>query len=487
MKYEYLIVGAGLGGLECGYWLAQKGHSVCVLEKNPQIGGCLQSFHRNGISFDTGFHYVGGMAEGEILYQLFDQLNLLHLPWHQLDADCFDEVVWNGKSYPFANGYDVFAEKLSSLFPNQRQDIHNYAGFLRKSQPKMADLMAPANPESSSFQMMATSAYQFMNQMITDDTLRNVLCGTSLKMELRADTLPLYIFAQINGTFLQSAWRLKGRGAQIAESLANDIRAFGGEVRTNCPVSGFEEKGGAIVAALVRDERVECEHLIANIHPNALFPLLPENLLRKTYRRRISELPNSTGMFTVNLKLKKNKVKYVNHNLFVHNQADLWGVNPDATGRIRSAGVHFAVPETEDSVAHGTLFAENIDIFCPMKWSEVARWADSHVGRRGEEYEVFKQKKAEEAIALVAPYIPGFQENIDAYFTSTPLTYRDYTGTFEGSAYGIRKDYDHLFLTMLPPKTPVPNLYFTGQNVNFHGVFGVTVSALQLVKGLIKE
>ena len=137
-------------------------------------------------------------------------------------------------------------------------------------------------------------------------------------MELRADTLPLYIFAQINGTFLQSAWRLKGRGAQIAESLANDIRAFGGVVRTNCPVSGFEEKDGAIVAAMVRDERVECEHLIANIHPNALFPLLPDNLLRKTYRRRISELPNSTGMFTVNLKLKKNKVKYINHNLFVH-------------------------------------------------------------------------------------------------------------------------------------------------------------------------
>ena len=134
MKYEYLIVGAGVGGLECGYWLAQKGHSVCVLEKNPQIGGCLQSFHRKGISFDTGFHYVGGMAEGEILYQLFDQLNLLHLPWHQLDADCFDEVVWNGKSYPFANGYDAFAEKLSTFFPNQRQNILNYADFLRKSQ-----------------------------------------------------------------------------------------------------------------------------------------------------------------------------------------------------------------------------------------------------------------------------------------------------------------------------------------------------------------
>ena len=68
MEYDVIIIGSGLGGLQCGYMLAKKGFKVCVLEKNYQIGGCLQSFRRNGYTFDTGFHHVGSLGKGESLY-----------------------------------------------------------------------------------------------------------------------------------------------------------------------------------------------------------------------------------------------------------------------------------------------------------------------------------------------------------------------------------------------------------------------------------
>ena len=41
-----MIVGSGLGGLECASILSKEGYSVCVLEKNHQIGGNLQTFSR---------------------------------------------------------------------------------------------------------------------------------------------------------------------------------------------------------------------------------------------------------------------------------------------------------------------------------------------------------------------------------------------------------------------------------------------------------
>ena len=89
---KIVIIGAGLGGLECGYLLSKQGFEVCILEQGKQIGGCLQSFERKGHRFDTGFHYVGGMGEGEVLYRLFEDFNLLNLPWKELDRECFDEV-----------------------------------------------------------------------------------------------------------------------------------------------------------------------------------------------------------------------------------------------------------------------------------------------------------------------------------------------------------------------------------------------------------
>ena len=36
-EYDFVIIGSGLGGLECAYILAEEGYSVVVLEKNHQI------------------------------------------------------------------------------------------------------------------------------------------------------------------------------------------------------------------------------------------------------------------------------------------------------------------------------------------------------------------------------------------------------------------------------------------------------------------
>ncbi|MBL4587334.1 MAG: FAD-dependent oxidoreductase, partial [Flavobacteriales bacterium] len=37
--FDFVIIGSGLGGLQCAYILADHGYSVCVLEKNQQLGG----------------------------------------------------------------------------------------------------------------------------------------------------------------------------------------------------------------------------------------------------------------------------------------------------------------------------------------------------------------------------------------------------------------------------------------------------------------
>ena len=76
-QYDVIIIGGGLGGLSCGVMLAKEGLSVCVLEQHSVIGGCLQSFHRNGRTLDTGMHYVGSLSEGQIMHQYFKYLGIM--------------------------------------------------------------------------------------------------------------------------------------------------------------------------------------------------------------------------------------------------------------------------------------------------------------------------------------------------------------------------------------------------------------------------
>jgi len=44
--------------------------------------------------------------------------------------------------------------------------------------------------------------------------------------------------------------------------------------------------------------------------------------------------------------------------------------------------------------------------------------------------------------------------------------------------YGIVKNYKDPLRTFIDPRTKLPNLYLTGQNLNMHGILGVSLSAL---------
>ncbi|HID22410.1 MAG TPA: NAD(P)/FAD-dependent oxidoreductase, partial [Planctomycetaceae bacterium] len=62
VKYDTIIIGAGLSGLAAGIRLAYYEKSVCILERHNRIGG-LNSFYRlRGREHDVGLHAVTNWA-----------------------------------------------------------------------------------------------------------------------------------------------------------------------------------------------------------------------------------------------------------------------------------------------------------------------------------------------------------------------------------------------------------------------------------------
>ncbi len=321
--------------------------------------------------------------------------------------------------------------------------------------------------------LFAVSAYEYLQKTFQNETLRQVLSGTALKMELQAETLPLYVFAQINSSMIQSAWRLRGGGQQIAETLCQHIENMGGTVLKNAKVVGIEENDSKATAVLLQNgERIEAQHFISDIHPNELLNLLINSkFIRKIYRNRIGNLSDSFAMFTVNCAIKKDTLPYLNRNQYIYQTNDVWQIGSHLDKNPQAVLVSYQVPEK------ATAFTQNIDLLTPVSWNEFAKWNNSKPMKRAVDYEELKQQKAEQCIAIANNYIPHFKENIDKFYTSTPLTYAYYTGTKQGSAYGIKKDYNNLIYTMLTPKTPIPNLLMTGQNLTLHGILGVSMTS----------
>ena len=123
--YDHAIIGSGISGLLCAAYLAKKGKKVIVLEKNHQIGGCLQVFSRDKKIFDTGVHYVGSLGKGQPLRHLFDFIGIGDLlKYQRLDMDGFDRIYFEDEQveYKFGQGWDNFISGLSKYFPEESEN-----------------------------------------------------------------------------------------------------------------------------------------------------------------------------------------------------------------------------------------------------------------------------------------------------------------------------------------------------------------------------
>lgn len=226
-----IIIGSGLGGLECANFLAARGLRVLILERECQPGGCMQSFVRHGFHFDTGLHYIGGLGSGEPLQAPFHALGLDTLPWQRLDIEGFDRITLGDHAFSLAQGFDNFVDTLSAGFPKERAGLEQYVKVLKQSDREQWESLDPNNDSNPLFSpSFTTDAWEYLNSIIHDPLLVNVLSGNSTRMELCRDSLPLFVFAHTNSSFVQSSWRLRGDGNFLVRTLVEKLHQLGGDI-----------------------------------------------------------------------------------------------------------------------------------------------------------------------------------------------------------------------------------------------------------------
>lgn len=481
-QFDVVIVGSGLGGLASGAILAKEGYKVCILEKNKQIGGMLQIFVRKKVIFDTGVHYVGGLSEGQNLNQLFRYLGIMDkIDIRKMDEDFVDGLIFDGDPviYKYAQGYDNFIRVMLSYFPEEELAIRTFCDKIKKicKQFPLYNLQAGAYSDTENAYGTDTRAY--LESLTTNKKLRAVLAGTNLLYAGQPDKTPLFVHALIVNHYIESAWKFVDGGSQIARYLAREITSRGGRILKHVNVVKLKEEGGKITYAETdKGERYYANTFISNVHPVKTIEMTESNMFKNAYRSRLKSLDSTISVFYTNVVFKKNTFRYLNSNIYCFAQDDPWSVHRYTDSNWPQGWALFCTPSSKS-----TEYAEGVTIMSYMRIEEVEKWSGtfntvSNVNERGVEYEDFKREKAERLFDAVEKQFPGFRQAIDSYTTASPLTARDYIGTDDGSLYGFAKDYREPMKTFISPRTKIPNLLLTGQNINMHGVLGVTISAV---------
>ena len=482
--YDVVVVGSGLGGLVAANILAKEGLSVCVLEKNNQYGGNLQTFVREKSIFDTGVHYIGGLSEGQNLYRYFRYLGIYDdLILKKMDEDGYDIITFDGdqNEYKHAQGYKNFAASLTAQFPDEAKNIQKYCEAMQKTCDKFPlynlKLGKPYYDEEELFQLPARD---YINSFTSNTKLQAVLAGSNLLYAGEAGKTPFYVHALSVNSYIESSYRCVNGGSQISKLLVRKLKENGGEAYKHQEVVkfGYEDKKITSVTTK-KGKQIKGKLFISNIEPKLTLKLVGEEKFRKSYTKRVDQIESTISAFSLHIVLKPKTFPYLNKNYYhFKDHTKVWDSHSyTQQSWPESYMVSMGIKKNTDD------WADQLTAITYMRYEEVAPWADTfntvaQKNDRGQTYDEFKKAKIEQFLTELEKKFPNIRDCVQSVYTSTPLSYRDYIGCNNGSMYGYSKDVKSPLKSFISPKTRISNLFFTGQSLNMHGILGVTISGV---------
>jgi all-trans-retinol 13,14-reductase len=462
VSYDWLVIGGGASGLTAATLLAQEGHRVALVEKNPCLAPLLRGFRRGDFHFDTGFHYTGGLGRGEILDLFFRCLGLSErLRTTPFDLTGFDRVREPGQAeFAFPVGEERLEERLCQEFPGQERAISGYLAEVRRAcavHPYL-DLEAPLAGSGAFFGLEGTSLREMLSRWTDHPRLQRLFAVHTLLYGVPPEEAPFSLHASVVGPYYQSVHGLVGGGLALAEAFTARLTELGVDIFLG---RGAQEllftPAGTLRGALLEDGTiVKTRGCVATLHPALLPGMVPEGVFRPIYRRRLLALEDSLPAFTLYGVCRKANSLLHGRNIFL-------------LGNLEN-GLDDTIYLT--AADNGPASGSGLVAIVPVPPGATDRWKDSVTGRRPPEYEAYK---AEQAAHLVRRIEEGCPElgGIKVTATATALTMRDYLHTPRGGLYGVR----HRLGQYNPQRrTRVANLLLAGQGVAAPGVLGAVLS-----------
>jgi len=455
--YDVVIIGAGIGGLVCGCYLAKAGLKTLILEKEHHPGGYCTSFIRKKFKFDTSIHYVGGLKKGA-LSKIFEELGVFkRLKFVQSDPS--DKIIFpNYCTYIRAEYSDTILELCKSS-PKERNNINKFFSYILDT--PLPDIYR---------KVVDWNFDDFLNEFFTEQNIKSVF-AVLLAGNMGLSPSRISAFAAISflkDFIIDPGYYPIGGSQRISDILVNILKDYGGDIQFN----------EFVTKAVVEDKKVlyvesaknvfKSKFFISNADASYFFKEIVK--LDTPEYQKTKALEASESVYAVYIGLSKN---FLNEN---HEKCNVWYFKKNAIDQyfknlknhIESgsiSGCMITFPSLKENVFdpdHVT-----VQIFTTAPFMTKQFWEEK------------RSVTTKQLIEMANNALPGLKSKILLTTDATPQTFCKYTLNRMGAAFGWASTLSQTNSFVFPQVTSIKNLFLVGHWATIgSGQGGVSTVAL---------
>jgi all-trans-retinol 13,14-reductase len=496
--YDALVVGSGIGGLAVAALLSAIGRKVAVLEQHYTAGGATHSYERAGYEWDVGVHYIGEMGRRTQIRRVMDFLTEGRLEWAPMDEH-YDRFFIGERVVDAVAGRAAFRDHLAAEFPRDAAAVDRWLGLIdevaramrpftmaRTLPPWLATLAGPwlRRRLPASF---GRTTWEVVSEITRDRDLIAVLTGQWGDLGLPPRRSAFVVQAMVARHYLNGGFYPVGGAWRIAQSILPRIRAAGGEVFTYARVEQILLRADRVRGLRMADgHEIECACVISDAGAaNTFGHLLPADAPAvQGLRQQLAGLKPSLGHLGVYIGLEATAAELglprTNFWIYPGNDSDAAVERFLADPRgAEFPVVYLSFPSAKDpDFERRHPGKATIEIVAPVPYEVFAPWAGTTWGKRGDDYEALKAQYGERLLEHLVAKLPQLRGRIAYQEVSTPLSMQWFNAAPRGELYGLDHDLARMNADWLRPRTPVPGLWLTGQDVMSCGVAGAMMAGV---------
>ena len=476
MQYDYVIIGAGIGGLFTGALLAQSGNSVCILEQHLVPGGYGHSFKRKGYTFCAELHYIWNVGQNEDMGHILRLLEINNdVAFTQLNEECYDRFDFPGFTYKLGRGFKNNVIKLSKIFPDHRKSIETYYYIIGKLHDEMkalplslslGDILLKIQKYKNIIKYRHWTTQKLFDYLKFPHELQSILAGQSGNLLVPPNRASLLVHSAMVTGLDKGASVPTISYRHVFETVVKKIQSTRNcKVKFKTEIISLQIDKNRVTRAITKNEdEFLGRNFIFNGDPNNLFNLLPKNALGFRFRKKLN-YSYSPSAFTVYLGIKN--LDLTNYgfgawNVWNYSSLDINKIFIDQLddSNFDNPSLFISTPTLHRN--KGVIAPQNCDqmVICTMcdynYFSELmAKGKESYLKEKERITKLILEK-------IKSRYIDVLYDHLDIVEAGTPLTMERFVFTPMGNSYGADLTPENYRIGKINYKTPIKNLFLVG-------------------------